>query len=360
MLKRLFCIIKIVRNEEIEMKKGKKVILADYRWNLFRSAFRFSDFKVEEEDKEILTGSVYGILEIVKILVEHDPDIKIIFCLDGKPIERIKLLPTYKQHRHEGEPKPEIVAARTFHDEPIKILSGVPNVSFVVHEEKEADDMMAILAFREKGRGNHPIIFTGDKDLLQLMQFGIDVASHIEDGKLQPWSANHITTHPDFGVAPEELLFFRALDGDKSDDIPAALGGNKEMKREFAIHWHNSGDRYLENFDQLVESFIPKIEEMFKGKKARENNLERLKLIREDALRNIKLMELDIYHPVEEAFRKYKEDRNKEALKETKVKFDMQNIEQVEYDIDSSAIVDILNRFDLSRHKAWLNYNNFI
>lgn len=340
--------------------KGKTVVLIDYRYNLYRSAFRFCDFKVEKDDAEIYTGCIYGVLELVKLITENYDNVKIIFCLDGKPIMREKLLPSYKQKRHEADPKPEIAAARTYHDEPIKILSCIPEVSFIQDMEREADDLMAIIGFRELGKGNHPVVFTGDKDLLQLQQFGIDVAKHIEDGKLVILNQNYITAHKDFGVAPEELLYFRALDGDKSDGIPAALGGNKDMKREFAIHWAKSKDRYLENFDQLVEEFIPTITEMFKGKKAQENNLEKLKAIKEDAIRNMKLMELDNYYPVYEAYKAYKESRNKEDLIDIKEQFNFKDIKIVDYDIDSEDVVELLNKYELQRHKAWMNYNSYI
>lgn len=339
----------------------KTVVLVDYRWLSYRSAFRFNEFQVElEEGVMVPTGGIYGVLEFTKTLLDNYDNLKLIFCLDGKPVAREALLPSYKEKRHEADPKPEIVAVRKYHDEPMKILSVVPEVQFIQDPEREADDLMSIIALREKGKGNDAIIFTGDKDLLQMMQFDIKISKNIEDGKLQILNPNYITTHKDLGVAPEELLYLRALDGDRSDEIPAALGGNKELKKELAIKWAHSGDKYLEHFDQLLDSMEPVIEEMFKGKKAQQNNREKLTTIKEDAVRNIKLMELDIYYPIYEAYKKYTETKDKTLLNEVKEKFKFQNIKKIEYDMSSDDVKDLLNTYDLQRHKAWMNYNNYI
>jgi 5'-3' exonuclease len=342
-------------------KKPKTIVLADFRWLSYRSAFRFNEFQVElEEDVTIPTGSMYGVLEFTKTVLDNYENVKIYYCLDGNPVERLALLPSYKEKRHEADPKPEIVAVRQYHDEPIKILSNVPEVTFIQDPEREADDLMSMIALREKGKGNDPIIFTGDKDLLQMMQFDIKIAKNIEDGKLLILNQNYITAHKDLGVAPDELLYLRALDGDKSDEIPAALGGNKELKKELAVKWAQSKDKYLEHFDQLLESMEPTIQEMFKGKKAQQNNRDRLKTIKEDAVRNIKLMDLEKYSPIMEAYKAYKETQNKDLIDKVKEEFKFNNIKTVEYDLDDSDVRELLDKYDLQRHKAWMNYNNYI
>jgi len=341
---------------------AKTIILCDYRWVLYRSSFKFNEFKIEENEAEIYTGAVYGILEFAKTVLSNYDKVDLFFCLDGHPSEREKLLPSYKEKRHEADPLPEIASARALHDEPIKILSTVPNVHFIQDSEKEADDLMAMIAFRELGKGNKPIIFTGDKDLLQLMQFGINISKNIEEGKLQILPENYITLHKDFQCAPEELLYLRALNGDKSDEIPQAFfkGGSAGLRLEFAKLWYQSGDRYLENFDQLIEKMDPIIENLYKGKKAQDNNKAKIRTIKEDAIRNMKLMELDKYEPIYEAYKTYKETKNKDLIDKVKEEFQMSNIKSLNYDLDSEDISKILTRLDLQRFKAWMNYNNYI
>lgn len=340
---------------------AKTVVLCDYRWVLYRSSFKFNEFKIEENEAEICTGAVYGILEFAKTVLSNYDKVDLFFCLDGHPAEREKLLPSYKEKRHEADPAPEIASARALHDEPIKILSNVPNVHFIQDPEKEADDLMAMIAFRELGKGNKAIIFTGDKDLLQLQQFGIDLSKNIEEGHLQILPTNYITLHKDFQCAPEELLYLRALNGDKSDEIPQAFfkGGSSSLRLEFAKLWYQSGDRYLEHFDDLIKKMDPIIEDLYKGKKAQDNNKAKIRTIKEDAIRNIKLMELDKYKPIAEAYKTYKETRNKESIEEVKEKY-LKNIKSIQFDIDNEDVVNILNRLDLQRFKAWLNYNNYI
>ena len=341
---------------------AKTVILADFNWIMIRSAFRFNEFKITENDTDIYTGSVYGCLEFAKTIIENYENVEIYFCLDGKPKRRLEILPTYKGKRHENEPKPEIAAAKSLAEEPVKILSAIPNIHFIKDPEREADDLMAMISFRELGKGRKPIIFSGDKDMLQLQQFGINIAKNIEEGKLLVLSENYTTAHKDLGVPPEELLYLRVLEGDRSDCIPGAAfkGCRDEIKRAFASAWFNSKDRHLENFDKIVEDCIPTINEVFSGDKARKNNIEKLKTIKNDCLRNLELMELDIYHPIYEAYKNYKETRDKSVLNEVKQDFQLNNIKLVEYDIDEDDIINSLDRLDLGRFKAWLSYNNYI
>ena len=342
-------------------KKPKTVILADFRWLSYRSAFRFNEFQVElEEGVTIPTGSMYGVLEFTKTVLDNYDNVKIYYCLDGNPVERLALLPSYKEKRHEADPKPEIVAVRKYHDEPIKMLSVVPEVTFIQDPEREADDLMSMLALREKGKGNDPIIFTGDKDLLQMQQFDIKIAKNIEEGHLLILNQNYITAHKDFQVAPEELLYLRALEGDRSDEIPAALGGNKELKRELAIRWAQSKDKELEHFDELIDSMDEVIAQMFKGKKAQQNNKEKLRQIKEEAVRNIKLMDLEKYSPIMGAYKAYKETQNKDLIDKVKEEFKFNNIKTVSYDLDESDVRELLDTYDLQRHKAWMNYNSYI
>ena len=341
---------------------AKTIVLCDYRWVLYRSSFKFNEFKIEENEAEIYTGAVYGILEFAKTVLSNYDKVELFFCLDGHPAEREKLLPSYKEKRHEADPVPEIASARALHDEPIKILSTVPNVHFIQDPEKEADDLMAMISFRELGKGNKPIIFTGDKDLLQLMQFGIGISKNIEEGNLQLLGTNYITLHKDFGCAPEELLYLRALNGDKSDEIPQAFfkGGSTPLRLEFAKLWYKSGDRYLEHFEDIVKQMGPVIDELFKGDKARKSNKEKLLTIKEDAIRNIKLMELDKYKPIYEAYKAYKETKNKDLIDSVKEQFQMNNIKSLQYDLEGEDIAKILTRLDLQRFKAWMNYNSYI
>ena len=337
----------------------KTVVLADFRWILYRSSFKFNEFKVEYKDTELYTGSVYGVLEFTKTVLDAYDKVELIFCLDGNPEERTKLLPSYKEKRHEADPKDEIAHARALHDEPIKILSILDNVKFIKHPKKEADDLLAMMSFRELGKGNDVIIFTGDKDMLQLMQYGFKISKSIEGGKLEILKNNYITLHKDLGVAPEEILYFRALEGDKSDEIPPALGGNKDLKRELASVWYKSGDRYLENFEKILEDMEPIITQMFKGKKAQDNNREKLKTIKEDAVRNIKLMELDKYKDIETAYKEYKTTKDKSCLTEVKEKY-LKDIRIIDYDMGTEDVEELLKTYDLQRFLAWLRYNNYI
>ena len=104
----------------------------------------------------------------------------------------------------------------------------------------------------------------------------------------------------------------------------------------------------------------PHIEKLFSGDKARKSNYEKFQTIKEDCIRNLHLMELDIYKPIADAYAQYRQDKDKEALNKVKEQFQMNNIKLQNYELDREDIIEILDRFDLGRFKAWMSYNNYI
>lgn len=342
------------KSENKLLKNDKVTILVDYRYVLYRSGFRFNEMQITRNSVTLLTGAIYGVLELVIMIRQNYPNSKIIFCLDGEPTERLKIFPQYKGQRHQADPPQEIVCARKLHDEPIKILKCVDDVEFIKHPNKEADDLAAIFAYREKAKGRKALIFSGDKDYLQTVKDGIMVAKSFESNKFEIMDENTILAHKDLGVEAKDILYFRALEGDKSDEIPAAVGGSKDLKREFARYWSESNDKYLEHYDELLNRFNTEvIQKMFKGKKAQQNNLEKYlePAVKEAMIRNLKLMDLQKYKVVYDSYSKYKESRNKEDLKEAK-KF-TNGVKLVDFDLSEDDIKKLLRNYQLSRFTIW-------
>ena len=92
----------------------------------------------------------------------------------------------------------------------------IPNV--------EADDVIGILAIRCLKRGWQPVIYSSDKDFMQLMHRGVQVIRDVvKPSKLQPETEKSIQAK--FGCTPGQLLDVRALSGDKSDNIPTVCRG---------------------------------------------------------------------------------------------------------------------------------------
>ena len=169
------------------------------------------------------TGIYYGVLQLVRSLIDSYPEATINICRDGIPIEKRKLYPAYKANRDEVSYKPSkdfcLIKNLQF------MLATYPRVKIWYEATREADDLIASLAFRNPLEA---VILSGDNDFLQLISKGIRVARGIHKGKLEYRTEDYILEK--YKVTPDKLLLFRCLQGDKSDNITGVLSTTKIRK----------------------------------------------------------------------------------------------------------------------------------
>ena len=160
------------------------------------------------------------------------------------------------------------------------ILDYLP-VSTMIYDGIEADDTIAYLTkHNESDLGNEVVIVSTDKDFLQLVSDKVKVFSPTKK-KLY----DRQMVFDEYGIWPENLLLYRTLDGDKSDNIPGIRGcGIKTLLKRFP---ELSEDRTIthEEFFKLCEEKQGKIklyDDILKAK--------------DQLLMNKRLMELDQPH----------------------------------------------------------------
>jgi len=160
------------------------------------------------------------------------------------------------------------------------ILDYLP-ISTMIYDGIEADDTIAYLTkHNESDLGNEVVIVSTDKDFLQLVSDKVKVFSPTKK-KLY----DRQMVFDEYGIWPENLLLYRTLDGDKSDNIPGIKGcGIKTLLKRFP---ELSEDRTIthEEFFQLCEEKQGKIklyDDILKAK--------------DQLLMNKRLMELDEPH----------------------------------------------------------------
>ena len=131
----------------------------------------------------------------------------------------------------------------------------------------EADDVIATLAHQARARGWDVVIFSGDKDLMQLVDGHITVVD-----SLREITYDAARVEDKFGVPPAKLRDYLALVGDTSDNVPGMPGvGQKTAAKLLADH--GSVDGILANVDALQG----KLRERFRDAEA----LDRLERSRE-------------------------------------------------------------------------------
>lgn len=165
-------------------------------------------------------NAVYGLSSILlKILREHQPDYAAAAFDRPEPTFRDEIYKEYKAHR--PPTANELVsqlqkAHETFEKFGIKV---VEKPGF------EADDIVGTLAERFK---NEPdikvVIFSGDKDNLQLVDDDRVIVELLKTGVSKTVTYDKAFFLQQYGFAPEQLVDYKALVGDPSDNIPGVMG----------------------------------------------------------------------------------------------------------------------------------------
>lgn len=243
----------------------KTLVLVDFSWVLNRFFFGFKDHYIKKNDENIFIGSLLGYTLFAERIVKKYPDAKVMFCLDGECTKK-SFNEDYKAHRDEERKKQVYKDTNTL----INLLSNVKNFYFAKNEKQEADDTIAVLAYKYKDNFDDIIIYSGDKDFFQLSET-FKVSNEYDKGFK---FINNNTVFQKFGVATDNLLAFRVLDGDVSDNLKAPVPRIRTVfKKEIAekwttldiddfinlmyeykgTKWEKSANQYLEAID-LVEN----------------------------------------------------------------------------------------------------------
>ena len=189
------------------------------------------------------SGGISGTLKSLRKIVRDVKPDRVIFVWDGPggSVKKKKLFNEYKKGR-----RPRVIAGRTYAFESVdkavenKIWQTKTLRSFldclpicqIVAESIEADDAIAYLANHADYFGfKSCIIATCDKDFYQL----------VDDTKVifNPMRKKLITTGTmieETGYHPKNWLFFKAINGDKSDNVDGIKGiGPKTIAKLFDV-----------------------------------------------------------------------------------------------------------------------------
>ncbi|MEO0808011.1 MAG: DNA polymerase I [Cyanobacteria bacterium J06643_4] len=176
----------------------------------------------------IPTSVCFGFLKsLMDTLEAEKPDYAAVTFDLAEPTFRHKITDTYKAGREET---PEEFTEDV---ENLKALLGSFHLPIFCTPGYEADDMIGTLATRAKARGFRVKILSGDQDLFQL----IDQDEDIKIVYLSTTFGSRTSTAREFGIAevyeklsilPCQVIDYKALCGDTSDNIPGVKGIGKK------------------------------------------------------------------------------------------------------------------------------------
>ncbi|HVD03707.1 MAG TPA: DNA polymerase I [Candidatus Dormibacteraeota bacterium] len=102
-------------------------------------------------------------------------------------------------------------------------LTSALNIPVVVVPGFEADDVLGTLSKQASEAGCETVIVTGDMDLIQLVDENTSLQSS-RRGSSEPVLYDPAAVRARYGFAPRQMIDFKALRGDASDNIPGVPG----------------------------------------------------------------------------------------------------------------------------------------
>ncbi|OGY98764.1 MAG: hypothetical protein A2855_00575 [Candidatus Liptonbacteria bacterium RIFCSPHIGHO2_01_FULL_57_28] len=165
-------------------------------------------------------GALYGVAKIMnKILREEKPEY-VAACFDRpEPTFRDEEFAEYKAQRPEtdGELITQLIAS---HD-----LFRALGVRVFDQAGFEADDCIATLANRFAATEDlQTVILTGDRDTLQLVRDDRVVVRAPKKGISETKIYDENTIREEYGLSPQQIVDYKALSGDPSDNIRGVPG----------------------------------------------------------------------------------------------------------------------------------------
>lgn len=198
------------------------------------------------------TAGVYGFASVLlRILEQERPDYLIVVFDTGKTF-RDDIFPDYKGTR---EKMPDDLVPQV---DRVRQLVDVFNIPRLEVEGYEADDVLGSVAKKAVEQGLGVKIITGDRDLLQLVNDRIIVSlpgRSLSDSK--DYMESDVIEY--MGVRPDQVVDYKALVGDKSDNIPGVSGIGKKTAVSLLSEFNNL-DNVYKHLDDLPSGIHKKLE----------------------------------------------------------------------------------------------------
>jgi DNA polymerase-1 len=198
------------------------------------------------------TAGVYGFASVLlRIFEQEQPEFLMVAFDTGKTF-RDELFKDYKGTR-EKMPDDLVIQMKR-----IRQLVDAFNIPRIELEGYEADDVLGSVSVKAVEAGLGVKIITGDKDLLQLVNERVMVSlpgRSLSDAKdyLQEDVVNLL------GVRPDQVVDFKALVGDKSDNIPGVRGVGEKTAVKLLGEYETLEGIY-ENLEEIATSVRNKLE----------------------------------------------------------------------------------------------------
>lgn len=230
---------------------GKNLILIDGHALAFRMFFALERTNMQTTD-HTPTWAVYGFFKtifdmLLGTLGEHiHPDcIAVAFDVSRK---------TFRLERYEGYKANRETMPDSLRPQLGLIMEGLKTLNIPIYTKEgfEGDDIIGTIAARASKLGHKTFILTGDKDSFQLVdKEGSVVVLIPSKGEIVEYNWDMV--YENMGVYPNQVVDYKALCGDTSDNIPGIKGIGKKTA-EALLGEFKTLDGVYENVDAISKN----------------------------------------------------------------------------------------------------------
>ncbi|MHB8960754.1 MAG: DNA polymerase I [Candidatus Limnocylindrales bacterium] len=222
-----------------------RILLLDGNGLIYRGYFALIDQPLTTSRGELVTA-VFGFTNIVlRSIQDAKPDRwAVAFDLPK---------PTFRHDRYA-----EYKATRTrmpddMRDQIPKVRDVVAVLGIPVYEREgfEADDVIATLTGQAIAHGDEVTILTGDLDMLQLVDEHTRLMVSLRGGASNSVTYDLARIEERWGLRPDQMLDYKSLKGDPSDNIPGIPGVGEKTAAKLVATW-GTLDNLFANLDQVA------------------------------------------------------------------------------------------------------------
>ena len=222
----------------------KRLILIDGNSLMYRAYYGLQASQSFTNSKGVYTNATYAFAKMINTLLDSAPYDAILVAFDaGKETFRHSIMADYKAGR---SPMPDEMRMQIAY---IKEFLDLKNILRYELPQYEADDIIGTMAKQGEEAGYHVDIYSGDKDLLQLISKNTTV--HLTKrgiSDLENFDETYFFNK--YGIEVSSFVDLKGLMGDKSDNIPGVPGIGEKKALKYLTLYKNI-DGIIEHLDEI-------------------------------------------------------------------------------------------------------------